>query len=76
VSKEKEKALFDLKLQGLPFLVSVNNVGSQMCAQLVCFIFSDENNFRKNIFFFVFGYNPKNTSKNILHVKDKAKGVG
>jgi hypothetical protein len=42
-------------------------------------MFSDENDFRKNDFFFsVFGCIPENAPENILQccVKDKAEGVG
>jgi hypothetical protein len=41
-------------------------------------MFSDENYFRENYFFSVFGYISENASKNILQccVKDRAEGVG
>jgi hypothetical protein len=41
-------------------------------------MFSDENNFRENDFFSVFGCISENALENILQccVKDRAKGVG
>jgi hypothetical protein len=41
-------------------------------------MFLDENNFRENSFFSVFGYISKNAPKNILqcYVKDITKGAG
>jgi hypothetical protein len=41
-------------------------------------MFSDENYFRENYFFSVFGCIPENVSKNILQccVKDRVEGAG
>ena len=41
-------------------------------------MFSDENDFKENDFFFVFGWILKNVPKNILqcYAKDKAEGEG
>jgi hypothetical protein len=41
-------------------------------------MFSDENDFRENDFFSVFGCIPENAPENILQccVKDRAEGVG